>query len=1247
MKKIFLCLLAMIAAWTAQAQFSYYFFDENNVWRTIPSAETPAIKITDATTTLNQNDAWYLIEDDISLSECTVTGKNVHLFIPEYKCLTTSNFVVASGASLLVYCNGTYSQGSIKGPSATPLTAIIEGTLTLVNGRLGRYDGSTSLKITETGIVNVNNDGKIYTESIGDGAGIEIEGELNVNGSVYASGRDDKGTGIDVASKGKLTLFPGSYVEAKGSTNGASIDAKGTVNITGGRVYATENNGIGIGSASTVGTISITGGQVYTSLIGHNSSGNGGTIILGWTDRSNEINATGFEADHISIANDQLFIVDNVWLEGELSTEQITKLSNADILNPPTVPVPDNIPQFEKLKEVYNIDYDGKFHSVLELLGNPVVENPYGKIVYIVGGKETEDPKVQSPGEYTISYRFKSTDPRILDEDEEYSHPITTVSVNAIELCDDSYRYAIIDKEKKTVCVLGFNYSAENFTYAGGLSEINIPSTVTLSSPTVDGKTEPSTYSITQIGRGAFDNETGIQTVNLHDGLQSIGERAFERCGITNITFPSTLREIGDSAFHRQLIGEGKINVKCQGILAPIFVSGSCTVHNHPFPFAQCSTLEVPENSFGYQSWFGFNGFIDYYDHFKEEDPSYHPETSMYNCYSIEKYEFDNTSIPDLIFTKEYDGSATSSTVDGNGMICGFPAKINDEYSITQITLGKSFDTEGILEESNDSGSYSNAIVVVKSSITGEEITYQFRDKINATIKPLELDLETILKNEIFDQKEYDGNTDVKYKNPDNTLTYGEANNLGTTISYILPTGDKMELVFKTNEKPTYDKPDAGDRKIIIPAKTHIAISINIDKQNFSKEKNYIITGIDENYNLTISSEVDSKIKRRNINEWLNTEPYSKISVEKSKNYDGTANAQGITPQPDHTRVWTRSEEDYDYQFTVTYSAVYVNANGQPVSEPGERYSVKITFTIENDNNFCFINEKGEEVSSTDRIIQQGECSIIGDKIKLKDGIHQSDNFSTYCAEGKGRVVLSFTTVDANDKINYCIIAVDLEPSLNQTAKVVDNSTTELNIPSNIKPGKYKGKLVFTADEEGKIAVSDTFDFEINIAVPRDVIKTLYTDVIFVDNKYGHYSKYQWCKGEGNEATPIKGSKYSNRQYYTEEDRLLDDIYSVILTTTDGIELRSCPFKPDTHTTKLSPTVTPYPNPAKAGVPFTLKLIGGVPENASIMIFNNAGAQVLRIDNVNEYTTITLPRGFYSGALIYDGQKSGFKIIVE
>ena len=1127
-----------------------------------------AITITESTTTLNQDNGWYYLPNTITITKLTVSGQNVKLVIPEYKAIYLKNLIIQYGASLTLYSNGWYSRGTIETYGVAGETALIDvaGTLNVCGGRL---------------------------KGLGDGfsTNITVTGELNVK-------------------SGTLGVYDNS-----------DINVSGKLNITGGNVEAYCNGILSSGS----GTISITGGSVDASKIG----GSEATIILGWSDPEYDyISTDEISAANISIKEGQVFVIDGEIYEGTLTAAQIAKLTSSDNfkLEQPYVPYDEEkLNQFIPSEEI-SFKYDGKTHEIINSDG---FEIEYGQLLFSTDWENwSKKITLKDISDYHVYYMIKSNDNRF--KDNRFDGAYFTVNILDNSFAVGDFKYAIIDEDKKEVCVRGF---VDKDAHAD--MSITIPATVEY---TPDSHSPTITYKVTKIDDKAFDSEK-LAAVSLPEGLEVIGVQAFKRCHLTEITLPSTLKQIGDSAFHRQLT---YLNVTCLSTMAPTFFPGECTLNNHPFPFAQCGTLDIPEKSFGYQSWFGFDGFKNVNDHTISEYA-----TSMDDYYIIAKYEYD-IDIPTLNFTKEYDGSASSSTIDENGMICGYPAKINDEYSITQITFGKSFNQEGILDECADPGEYTNAIVVIKSSITGEERTYQFRDKIKATITPHELDLASILANEIFDTKEYDGNTDVKYKESETltVLTYGAENNIGTTISYILPTGDRMELVFKTNEKPTYDQPDAGDRKIIIPAGTLISISINKDGQNYSTGNNYKITGTDEKYNITVSS-VNSKIKRRNINEWLNTEPYTNIKVDKSKHFDGTPNAQSTPVSPIPMTIWTRSEEDYDYKFIVAFTTVYVDADNQPVSAPGEGYSAKITFTIENDGNFCFVNEKGEEVSSTYKIIQQGECSIIGDKITLKDGIHQSNTFSTYCIEGKGRVVLKFTTVDATDKINYCNITVDQKPALNQTAKVVDNSTTELNIPSDIKPGKYNGKIVFTADEEGKVAVSNTFDFEINIAVPHDVIKQLYADVIFVDNKYGHYSKYQWCIGEGDEATPIKDSKYSNRQYYTEADRLLDDIYSVILTTTDGIELRSCPYTPDTHNVKRAATVTPYPNPAQAGKPFTLKIQHADFDNAYILIFNTNGALVQRIDNITEYTEITLPKGYYSGALVTNGKKTGFKIIVE
>ena len=57
------------------------------------------------------------------------------------------------------------------------------------------------------------------------------------------------------------------------------------------------------------------------------------------------------------------------------------------------------------------------------------------------------------------------------------------------------------------------------------------------------------TYRVTGIGRLAFDDCSNLKSVEIANGVTSIGERAFSGCTITNISFPNSLTSIDESAF--------------------------------------------------------------------------------------------------------------------------------------------------------------------------------------------------------------------------------------------------------------------------------------------------------------------------------------------------------------------------------------------------------------------------------------------------------------------------------------------------------------------------------------------------------------------------------------------------------------------------------------------------------------------------------------------------------------------------
>ena len=64
----------------------------------------------------------------------------------------------------------------------------------------------------------------------------------------------------------------------------------------------------------------------------------------------------------------------------------------------------------------------------------------------------------------------------------------------------------------------------------------------------------PSTYNgmrVTSIGEGAFENCTGLTSIEIPDSVTSIGNYAFYFCdGLTNVTIGNSVTSIGEGAFH-------------------------------------------------------------------------------------------------------------------------------------------------------------------------------------------------------------------------------------------------------------------------------------------------------------------------------------------------------------------------------------------------------------------------------------------------------------------------------------------------------------------------------------------------------------------------------------------------------------------------------------------------------------------------------------------------------------------------
>ena len=203
-----------------------------------------------------------------------------------------------------------------------------------------------------------------------------------------------------------------------------------------------------------------------------------------------------------------------------------------------------------------------------------------------------------------------------------------------------------------------------------------------------------------------------------------------------------------------------------------------------------------------------------------------------------------------------------------------------------------------------------------------------------------------------------------------------------------------------------------------------------------------------------------------------------------------------------------------------------------------------------------------------------------------------------------------------------------------------DDGAVSFSIPARVTDGTYQATLQL---RDGYGNISEPAAFQVTVNVSADVIVPKFGSVVLIDNHDGRFTGYQWYRN----GSAIGGA---TSQFYKDPNGLSGTYYAQLKTAT-GQTVNTC-SKALSIKKSAQASVSVYPNPARAGQEFTVKLSGFADEElqgAVLTVYSTQGIPVLTSRKVEQENRITLSGtdGVYMGRIATaDGQVLTFKVVL-